>query len=153
MLVTAGLLAACALRPGVAAAQSSPFLLTAGSRVQLEYKDSVRLVPIGVNRHRLTGVLLADSAGAYQLRLPTGDLVALRHEAVQRAWSSHGVSRGRSALALGASFAFTGYLLGGGFRSGDVTTRDRTIGTAVGVGVGVLLGIIRPFETWRRVRR
>lgn len=154
MIFARSLFVAALLMPHVAQAQSSPFLLPAGSRVKLEYGDSVRQVPIGFNRHRLIGALVADSSGAYRLRLPTGDMASVRHTGVTKAWVSHGVSRKRSALSLGLSFAMTGFFVGGGgTKTNARRQRDQLIGIGVGAGVGTIVGIIRPFETWRRVRR
>lgn len=138
--------------PSRVAAQSSPFLLTPGTRVMLEYKDSVRLVPIGFNRHRLVGVLLSDGSDAYRLQLPTGDSLHVRHDAVTRAWASRGVSRARSAVALSATFALTGFLVTRRSRQESIS-KDQTIGAAVGASVGAVLGLVRPFEMWKRVRR
>lgn len=130
------------------------FDLPLGQRVKVEYDDSVRLVPIGPSRQQLTGVLTADSADAVQLRLPTGDVVTLRRESLKRAWVSNGVSRGRSAFAMALSLSATGYLTSSP-RSwrGESSNGDGLIGAAIGAGIGTALGLIRPFETWKRVRR
>ncbi|MES3035407.1 MAG: hypothetical protein V4813_15515 [Gemmatimonadota bacterium] len=132
------------------------FDLPIGQRVKVEYADSVRLVPIGRSRHQLTGVLVADPGDVVQLRLPTGDIASLRRDALKRAWVSRGVSRRRSAFATALSFAATGYLLSSrqSWRGNDDnTTRDALIGAAVGAGIGTAVGLIRPFETWKGVRR
>ncbi len=66
------------------------------------------------------------------------------------------MSRGRSAFATALSFAATGYLLSSrqSWRGNDDnTTRDALIGAAVGAGIGTAIGLIRPFETWKGVRR
>ena len=146
----AGLIVCCML-PATVHAQSA-WPLPVGARVRLEFSDTVRLVPIGFSRHQLTGQLLADSSGAYHLRLPTGDLVSVRQSAVKNAWTSSGVLRGRSVLATSFSFAVGGGIVGGSGWQQD-NTRERLIGTAIGAGVGAIIGALRPYEFWRRVRR
>lgn len=146
-------LTALSFAPQVMSAQAR-FDLPLGQRVKFEYADSVRLVPIGRSRQQLTGVLTADSADAVQLRLPTGDVVTLRRESLKRAWVSNGVSRGRSAFVMAVSLSATGYLTSSP-RSwrGESSNGDGLIGAAIGAGIGTALGLIRPFETWKRVRR
>ena len=151
-LAGAGLIACCVLPATLPAQPAWP--LPVGVRVRLEYADTVRQVPIGFSRHQLVGQLLADSSGAFHLRLPTGDLVSVQQSAVKGAWTSSGVSRGRSVLAMGGSLALTGFFVGGGgWRQRDSDTRGRLIGTAIGAGVGAIVGVLRPYEFWRRVRR
>jgi len=151
-LAGAGLIACCVL-PATLPAQAA-WPLPVGVRARLEYADTVRQVPIGFSRQQLIGQLLADSSGAFHLRLPTGDLVSVRQSAVKSAWTSSGVSSGRSVLATGGSLALTGLLVaGGGWRQRDSDARERLIGTAIGAGVGAIIGVLRPYEFWRRVRR
>lgn len=152
-LATIAIFSALCTSPAILSAQAR-FDLPLGKRVKLEYADSVRLVPIGRSRQQLTGVLTVDSADVVQLRLPTGDLITLRRDALKRAWVSNGVSRGRSAIALAVSLSATGYLMSSP-RSwrGDVSNGDGLIGAAIGAGIGTALGLIHPFETWKRARR
>ena len=146
----AGLIVCCMLPATVHAQPAWP--LPVGARVRLEFSDTVRQVPIGSSRYQLTGQLLADSSGAYLLRLPTGDLVSVRQSAVKNAWTSSGVLRRRSILVTSSRFAIGGLIVGGSVGAED-NTRGRLIGTAIGAGVGAIIGVLRPYEFWRRVRR
>lgn len=133
-------------------AGAQPLLIvTPGTRVLLEVKDSLPQMPISRARQRLIGTLVRANNDSIWIQPLGASTVGISQQSVVNARASRGVSRGRSALIFGLTLAMTAatvqYLQ-------DRDDHERLgIAAGAGAGVGVVIGAISPFEQWRRIRR
>lgn len=141
---------ACAAGPAAAQAGAAP--PPAGVRVRLTLADSVRQAPLGPRAASLVGTLARATADTLYV-VPAGAAApaAVPRRAVRALFVSRGVSRPRSAaeqaLIGGVTWALLTYATGGA--EGAPARRVAGYGAA-GVGVGAVLGAVRPYERWRR---
>jgi hypothetical protein len=137
-------------RPAAVYAEATP--ATVGARVRLTLADSARQAPLGPQAAALVGTLARASADTLYV-VPAGTVTpaAIPRSAVRALFVSRGVSRRRSAveqaLIGGVTWALLTYATGGS--EGAPARRVAAYGAA-GVGVGAVLGAVRPYERWRR---
>ncbi len=146
--------------PRVAVAQF-PSDVQPGTRVRVWIPETPRQEE-GPNRRQLIRGTVESVDGSLRLRVPgtTGSLAIPRAD-VRRLDVSRGVSRGASMVeravggAIGGAIVFA--LLNDPKRSNEphyrTDWRAAGVGAAWGGGVGALVGLIWPYEQWRRVIR
>jgi hypothetical protein len=145
------LAALCAAPPAAAQAGAAP--APEGARVRLTLADSVRPAPLAPRAAALVGTLARATADTlYVVPAGAATAAAVPRRAVRVLSVSRGVSRPRSALEQavvgGVTWALLAYAAGG--TDGAPARRVAAYGAA-GVGVGAVLGAVRPYERWRRV--
>jgi hypothetical protein len=126
-----------------------------GNRVQLTMRDSLRQGPIFPARQIVVGQFVRATLDSVWLRPAGASEFSVARIAIKRASESRGASRLRSALTFGASLGF-------GFAAAvaidqidsdrDHRTRDALIAGGVGLGAGLVVGALSPYEHWRSVR-
>ena len=151
---------ALALTPMLAVAQF-PADIQPGVRVQVSLPEAYRQMNGPGNRLVLRGVVESVSSDTMRLNIPgvTGT-VAIGRGAMRRLDVSRGApSRGISAVERAIGGAFVGaitFALANN-RSGDWPNygsdwRAAGDGALIGAGVGVIAGVLFPYERWRHVR-
>jgi len=151
VLVLAGLLSTLP----VASRAQSLAEVTPGNRVQLIMRDSLRQGPILPARQIVVGQFVRATADSVWLR-PTGasELSVARYS-IKRAKVSRGTSRVRSALAFGFGLGFsfaTAVAVDLVDTNRDHRARDAWTAGGVGLGAGMIVGALSPYEHWRGVR-
>ena len=151
----------CFLLPSVAGAQF-PDDVRAGTRVRVWIPEAARQAEGPNKRQLLRGEVEAVNAETLRLRIPgsTGT-IAIPRTAVRRLDVSRGVSRGASmverAVGVAIGTAITFALLNDPGRSSGPNYRTdwqaAGVGAAWGAGVGAVIGLIWPYERWRKVIR
>ncbi len=147
-----------AIGPVALAAQSEQLRVLSdvppGTRVRLTLGDSLRSAPFAPRVKYLVGQLVRTS-GDTLFVIPAGAVTpsAMLFETVRRTERSRGASAVRSALQQGlfagsmiALFKYTGQQ-SNGRRTGDVIAWG-----AAGASFGAIVGAVRPYEQWQRVR-
>lgn len=126
-----------------------------GERVQLVMRDSLRQDPIFSPRQWIVGQFVQATADSIWIQPFGAAPLGVAKSYIKTARVSRGMSRWRSALTTGFAWGF-------GFAAAvavdqldenqDHEGRNILVGAGVGAGAGMLLGVVRPFEHWRRVR-
>lgn len=155
------ILAACLAISSVAQAQF-PDDVRAGTRVRVWIPEATRQAEGPNKRQLLRGEVEAVNAGSLRLRIPgsTGT-IAIPRTAVRRLDVSRGVSRGASmverAVGVGIASAITFALFNDPENASGPNFRTdweaAGVGAAVGAGFGAIIGLIWPYERWRKVIR
>ena len=126
-----------------------------GERVRLVVRDSLRQGPVLPARQSIMGLFVRATADSVWIRPDGASGLAVAHHAITRASVSRGTSRVRSALTHGLAWGL-GFAASVALDQLDEDHehkgRDALIGAGVGLGAGALLGAVRPYEHWRRVR-
>jgi len=139
-----------------------PAEVQAGTRVRVWIPETVRQEQAPEHRQLLRGTVESVDGSTLRLRVPgTAGSLAIPRAAVRRLDVSRGVSRGASMLeraaggALGGAVAFA--YLNDPRRSGGPHYRTdwqaAGVGAALGAGIGGFVGLVWPYERWRRVIR
>jgi len=146
--------------PGVAVAQF-PAEVQPGARVRVWIPETARQEQ-GPDRRQLLRGTVESVDGALRLRVPgtTGSL-AIQRTAVRRLDVSRGVSRGASMVERAVGGALAGaitlaFMNDPGRENGPHFRTDweaAGVGAAFGAGFGAVVGLIWPYERWRRVIR
>jgi len=146
--------------PGVAVAQF-PAEVQPGARVRVWIPETARQEQ-GPDRRQLLRGTVESVDGALRLRVPgtTGSL-AIQRTAVRRLDVSRGVSRGASMVERAVGGALAGaitlaFMNDPGRENGPNFRTDweaAGVGAAFGAGFGAVVGLIWPYERWRRVIR
>jgi hypothetical protein len=141
------------INPMAARAQTTA-ALPSGARVRIELSDSLRPFPLARRTRVMVGRLARATPDTLFLQIGSPDTLRIARSTVRQLSISLGATRSRSAAeqALITSLTVAAVTYAAGERNG-VTRNDRalTMG-AVGFGFGALLGALRPYEHWRRVR-
>ena len=155
LIITSLLLAT----PQLAAAQF-PDDVQPGTRVRVWIPEPARQDQQPDHRQLLRGTVQSVDGGILRLAVPgTAGSLDIPRSAVRRLDVSRGVSGGASMIQRAAGGAIGGAILfallndpnraGGPHYSTDWHAAG--VGAAWGAGIGGLLGLIFPFEQWRRV--
>ncbi|HYW33476.1 MAG TPA: hypothetical protein VE869_18385 [Gemmatimonas sp.] len=113
--------------------------------------DSLRQLPLAPRTTQIVGQLVLVSGDTVFIMPPGGVMpVAVLQSALRTADQSRGYSRVRSALrqgfAAGVLWALMGY--------SDAANGSRAFAWGgAGLGLGMIVGAVRPYEQWERVRR
>jgi hypothetical protein len=153
--------AAVTVLSSVAGAQF-PDDVRAGTRVRVWIPEVARQAEGPNKRQLLRGEVETVNAETLRLRIPgSSGAIAIPRTAVRRLDVSRGVSRGASmverAVGVGIASAITfGLMNDPGNSSGPNYRTDweaAGVGAAVGAGFGAVIGLIWPYERWRKVIR
>ena len=147
--------------PRLAAAQF-PAEVQPGTRVRVWIPETVRQEQAPEHRQVLRGIVESAEGSTLRLRVPgTAGSLAIPRASVRRLDVSRGVSRGASMVeravggAIGGAIAFAH--LNDPRRSGGphyrTDWRAAGVGAALGAGIGGFVGLVWPYERWRRVIR
>lgn len=156
LLIVTGLLFATAQ---VATAQF-PDEIQPGTRVRVWVPEPARQDQSPDHSQLLRGTVESVDGGVLRLAVPgTAGELSIPRASVTRLDVSHGVSSGASMIQRAAGGAIAGAVLFGLLndpnRSGGphyhTDWRAAGVGAAWGAGIGGALGLIFPFEQWRRV--
>jgi hypothetical protein len=157
LLIVIGFLLAI---PGLAVAQF-PAEVQPGARVRVWIPETARQEQ-GPDRRQLLRGTVESVDGALRLRVPgtTGSL-AIQRTSVRRLDVSRGVSRGASMVERAVGGALAGAITLAALNdpqraSGPHFRTDweaAGVGAAFGAGFGAVVGLIWPYERWRRVIR
>ena len=127
--------------------------VTPATRLRLRLPDSLRQQPLAPRKHFVTGQFVRATADSVYLQLSGAAPFGVARAGVPM-WVSRGASRAHSALRAGAALglfsAAVTYTNGRQGRSHQ--TSDAMVGGAIGLGVGVIVGAVSPWERWRRLR-
>jgi hypothetical protein len=147
--------------PGLAVAQF-PAEVQSGARVRIWIPESNRQEQGPDRRQLLRGTVESVDGGTVRLRVPnTAGSLAIPRASVRRLDVSRGVSRGASMVERAVGGAIAGAITLGlmndpGNSSGPHFRTDweaAGVGAAFGGGFGAVVGLIWPYERWRRVIR
>jgi hypothetical protein len=156
VLIVIGLLLAI---PELSLAQF-PAEVKAGTRVRVWIPETPRQESAPEHRQLLRGTVESVDAAALRLAVPgTGGSLSIPRASVRRLDVSHGVSRGVSMVERAVGGAIGGALILGVMNNQRATTglhyhtdwEAAGVGAAFGGGAGALIGLIFPYENWRRV--
>ena len=142
--------AACVLAPTADAQRIAD--VAAGSRVRIAVADSLRQEPFLPRTHRFIGTLARATPDTLWMHVAGPDTLRVPRSAVRGMEISRGASRAGSALEQGLAVAL---IFGIPMRAAadDEDERRRALvivgGTAV---VAAVVGALRPYERWRRLR-
>lgn len=145
--------------PSLASAQF-PTEVRPGTRVRVWIPEAVRQEQAPERRQVLRGSVESIDGAALRLRVPgTGGSLSVPRAAVRRIDVSRGVSRAASMFERAAGGAIGGAIFFGLMndpnRSGGphyrTDWRAAGVGAAWGAGIGGAIGLIWPYERWRRV--
>jgi hypothetical protein len=155
------ILGAIAVLSSAAGAQF-PDDVRAGTRVRVWIPEATRQAEGPNKRQLLRGEVDAVTAETLRLRIPgSSGAIAIPRTAIRRLDVSRGVSRGASmferavGVAIGSAITFA-IMNDRGSSSGPNYRTDweaAGVGAAWGAGVGAVVGLIWPYERWRKVIR
>jgi len=145
-----------------AAGAQFPDDVRAGTRVRVWIPEATRQAEGPNKRQLLRGEVDAVTAETLRLRIPgSSGAIAVPRTAIRRLDVSRGVSRGASmferavGVAIGSAITFA-MMNDPGNSSGPNYRTDweaAGVGAAWGAGVGGVIGLIWPYERWRKVIR
>ena len=119
--------------------------VTVGVRDRLTLRDSVCAQPFTRQTTPLIGTVISSTANDFTLAVGARDPVRITRPSIRSVQISRGASRRRSAIARGIKGEVVGTL-----RRGEAS--ERVLGAAIGTGLGVVIGLLSPFEHWRSFR-
>lgn len=149
------------LLPLVAAAQF-PSDVQPGTRVRVWVPEPTRQEQPPERRQLLRGTVESIDGSSLRLRVPgTVNALVIPRGSVRRLDVSRGVSGGASMIERAAGGAMGGAILFGLLNDPKRTGgphyrtdwRAAGVGAAWGAGIGAAVGLIWPYERWRRVIR
>ena len=133
-------------------ANTRPSLPPEGSRVRVTIPDSLRQDVFLPRARSVVGTLARATPDTLWLEIGSPDSVRVARTVVRRLEVSRGASRVESALQQGIGFGVMSYILVHSL-SDRSDRRDRAMKVGLtAAGVAGLVGALRPFERWRRVR-
>ena len=133
-------------------ANARPSLPPAGSRVRIAVDDSLRQAPYTSRSRSLIGTLARGTSDTLWLHVAGPDTVRVPRSTVRWMEVSRGASRLSSALEQGFFVAVIFGLPAYGAADDRDEKREAVAivgGTAV---LAAIIGAVRPYERWRRVR-
>ena len=126
--------------------------VTPGSRVRVAVADSLRQEPFLPRTHRFIGTLARATPDTLWMHVAGPDTIRVPRSAVRGMEISRGASRAGSALEQGLAVALI-FGIPMYAAADDRDERQRAVaivgGTAV---VAAVVGALRPYERWRRLR-
>ena len=127
--------------------------LPAGARVRITLPDSARQTPLTLRVQSVIGTVARTTSDTLWLQVASRDTVRVPRAALRRVEVSRGVSRARSALEFGFGIGLgVGLASAFGAYGDDHRGDDAIVIGAVTAAFGGVLGALRPYERWRRVR-
>ena len=133
-------------------ANARPSLPPDGSRVRISVTDSLRWAPYAPRSRSFIGTLQRGTSDTLWLHVAGPDTVRVPRSTVRRMEVSRGASRTSSALEQGL---FVAVIFGSlAYRAADDSHEKRQAIAIVGstAVLAAIIGAVRPYERWRRVR-
>ncbi len=149
------------LVPSLVAAQATTDTIKPGMRVRVTIDETTRPAGTHPRTQLIRGTLASTPGDSIVIRpSPTAGTLALPRISVHRVDVSLGTSRARSALVYALRLAFAGAVICASenvdcvderrrFRSGS-ESKAAAFGAVTGALVGGTLGVLMPYERWRR---
>jgi hypothetical protein len=133
-------------------ANTRPSLPPVGSRVRVTIPDSLRATVFTPRAQSVVGTLARSSPDTLWLQLGSSDSVRVARTTVRRLEVSRGASPLASALEQGLVLGVLSYGLAQA-QSDRADRHERAVKIGLtAAGVAALVGAMRPYERWRRVR-
>jgi hypothetical protein len=146
------LYSACVGAPAHAHAQQLSDVPPA-SRLRLLLSDSLRQQPLAQRKQFVIGQFVRATADTVYLQMSGAAPVGVARSGVPM-WVSRGASRGHSAFLAGTALGLIGAAVT--YTNGEQgryhQTSDAMVAGAIGLGIGVIVGAVSPWERWRRLR-
>jgi hypothetical protein len=127
--------------------------VTPATRLRLLLPDSLRQTPLAPRKHFVTGQFVRATADSVYLQMSGSTPFAVARAGVPM-WVSRGASRGQSALRAGAALGLisAAAVYTDGRQGRYHQNSDALVAGAIGLGVGVIVGAVSPWERWSRLR-
>lgn len=123
-----------------------------GSRVRIAVDDSLRQSPYMSRSRSITGTLARATSDTLWLHVAGPDTVRVPRTTLRRMEVSRGASRVRSALEQGFAVALT-FGLAAYVAADDSDERRENFAIVGSTAIlAAIIGAVRPYERWRRVR-
>lgn len=126
-----------------------------GNRVRIGMPDSARFSPFVRPGFWVTGTVVRATQDSLELRVGGTSALYVARRNITGLEVSEGSSRVRSAVSHGlfggVLFAVATYLVDSSER--DLHGRNLAIAATSGFASGAVLGVLSPFEHWRKVKR
>lgn len=153
---------ACLTLAPLGAAAQFPASVQPGTRVRVWVPEPNRQQDGPLRRQLLRGTVESVDAGTLRLTVPgTSGSLSIARGSIRRLDVSHGENRATSMIeraaggAIGGAVTFA--LMNDPKRTGGphygTDWRAAGVGASWGAGIGAVLGLIFPHESWRRVIR
>ena len=114
-------------------------------RVRLTLRDSVCAQPFTRQTIPLIGTVISSTANDFTLAVGARDTVRITRPSICSIQISREASRRRSAISRPIKGGAVGAL-----RRGEAS--ERVLGAAIGTGLGVVIGLLSPFQHWQFFR-
>jgi hypothetical protein len=137
-----------------AALAQFPSAVQPGARVRIWLPEPARQEQGPARRQLLRGTVESVDGGVLRLMVPgTSGSLAIPRGSVRRIDVSHGISRPESMIGGAVGGAIAGavsFATGGPHYRTD--WRAAGVGASWGAGIGAVLGLLFPHESWHRIR-
>ena len=127
--------------------------VTPPARLRLQLPDSLRQAPFIPRKQLVTGQFVRATADSVYLQISGAAPFGVARAGVPM-WVSLGASRIHSALQAGAAMGLISAVVvyTDGPKGRYHQTSDAMVGGAIGLGMGLIIGAVSPWERWRRLR-
>jgi hypothetical protein len=140
------------VRTSAAQAPEEP---SVGTRIRIGLPDSLRSSPLARRGQWVAGTLVRATQDSLVLHVGGANPLSVARRDITAVDVSEGSPRARSAVEHaifgGVLFAAATYLVD--HSEGDLRGRNVAIAASSGVAIGAFLGVLSPFEHWRKLRR
>jgi hypothetical protein len=126
--------------------------LPAGARVRITLPDSARLHPFMPRAQSVIGTLARAGSDTLWLQVAGPDPLRVPRGTIREVEVSRGVSRTRSALQFGLGMGVGVGLVGYASADDADSRQEAVLAGAIGAVLGGVVGAVRPYERWKRVR-
>lgn len=123
-----------------------------GARLRLLLPDSLRQAPFSPRKQFVVGQFVRATEDSVYLQMVGTSPFGVARGGVPM-WVSRGASREHSALRAGAGLGLlaAAVVYTDGRQGRYHQTSDAMVGGAIGLGVGLIVGALSPWERWRRL--
>ena len=123
-----------------------------GARLRVLLPDSLRQAPFTPRKQFVIGQFVRATADSVYLQMAGASPFGVARAGVPM-WVSRGASREHSALRAGAALGLlaAAVVYTDGRQGRYHQTSDAMVGGAIGLGVGLIIGALSPWERWSRL--